>query len=94
VINPDQTPSLLDVQDAGLKDRATRGRMESVMHSSQRYRRNAEVCLKAAYAGGSHYQNLNLYMAQAWLKLAGHQEAIDRLLTKGVASCDRFGVAP
>jgi hypothetical protein len=52
------------------------------MHSSQRYRRNAEVCLKAAYAGGSHYQNLNLSMAHAWLKLAGHQEAIDRLLTE------------
>ncbi len=51
------------------------------MHNSQRYRSNAEVCLKAAHACGSHYQSLNLLMAQTWLKLARHDQAIDHLLT-------------
>ena len=50
------------------------------MHNSQRYRHNAAVCLRAARnAGKSHYKSLNLLMAQAWLKLAGHDEAIDPL---------------
>jgi hypothetical protein len=53
------------------------------MRNSQRYRHNANVCPRAAHsADGSHYQSLNLLMAQAWLKLAGQDEAIDRLFAE------------
>jgi hypothetical protein len=46
------------------------------MRNSQRYRHNAADCLQAARnAGASHYKSPNLLMAQAWLKLAGHDEA-------------------
>jgi hypothetical protein len=53
------------------------------MRNSQRYRQNADACLQAAdSADGSHYRRLNLLMAQAWLKLAGQDEMIDRLFAE------------
>ena len=56
------------------------------MRNSQRYRHNANVCLRAAHnADGSRYQSLNLLMAQAWLKLAG-QDRGDRPPIRGVGN--------
>ncbi len=53
------------------------------MRDSERYRENAADCLLAAEnAHERHSQRLNLLVAQSWLVLANHDDAMDVLLAK------------
>ena len=52
------------------------------MHDSERYRRNAADCLLAAQnAREPHYRRLYLSMAQSWLSLAYHGDAMHDLMS-------------
>jgi hypothetical protein len=50
------------------------------MNDAQRYRMNAAECLSAAERCGPAYRDLTLAIAESWLALARHQEAMDELL--------------
>jgi hypothetical protein len=51
------------------------------MHDSERHRRNAADCLKAARkAREPHYRRLYLLMTQSWLSLARQDDATNDLL--------------
>jgi hypothetical protein len=46
------------------------------MHESQRYRRNAAECLRAAQEASDHlHREVHLSMALSWLSLAREDEA-------------------
>jgi hypothetical protein len=50
------------------------------MNDVHRYRMNAAECLSAAERCGPAYRNLTVSIAETWLALARHQEAMDELL--------------
>jgi hypothetical protein len=50
------------------------------MKDAQRYRMNAAECLSAAERCGQDYRGLTLDIAESWLSMARHQEAMDDLL--------------
>jgi hypothetical protein len=50
------------------------------MTDAQRYRMNAAECLSAAERCGPAYRRLTLAIAEKWLSLARHEEAMDGLL--------------
>jgi hypothetical protein len=50
------------------------------MNDAQRYRVNAAECLSAAERCGPAYRDLTVSIAETWLALARHQEAMDELL--------------
>jgi hypothetical protein len=50
------------------------------MTDAQRYRVNAAQCLSAAERCGPAYRDLTLSIAETWLALARHHDAIDELL--------------
>jgi uncharacterized coiled-coil protein SlyX len=50
------------------------------MNDAQRYRMNAAECLSAAERCGPAYRDLTVSIAETWLALARHQEAMDELL--------------
>jgi hypothetical protein len=53
---------------------------ELPMNDAQRYRMNAAECLSAAERCGPAYRDLTVCMAETWLALARHQDAMDGLL--------------
>jgi len=60
------------------------------MHSSQRYRYNANECLLAAREASQPYRRkLRLSMASSWLSLACQDEAMDNLLASLDTAEDR-----
>jgi hypothetical protein len=50
------------------------------MNDAQRYRMNAAGCLSAADRCEQPYRRLTLTIAETWLSLARHEEAMDELL--------------
>jgi hypothetical protein len=50
------------------------------MNDAQRYRMNAAECLSAAERCGPAYRDLTVSIAETWLALARHQDAMDELL--------------
>jgi hypothetical protein len=50
------------------------------MNDAQRYRMNAAECLSAAERCGPAYRDLTVSIAETWLALARHQDAIDEVL--------------
>jgi hypothetical protein len=50
------------------------------MNDAQRYRENAAECLSAAERCEPAYRDLTVSIAETWLALARHQEAMDELL--------------
>jgi hypothetical protein len=52
------------------------------MCDAQRYRMNAAECLSAAERCGLAYRDLTVSIAETWLSLARHEEAMDGLLGK------------
>jgi hypothetical protein len=50
------------------------------VNDAQRYRMNAAECLSAAERCGPAYRDLTLAIADSWLALARHQDAMDGLL--------------
>jgi hypothetical protein len=50
------------------------------MNDVQRYRVNAEECLSAAERSEQPYRRPALAIAEAWLSLARHEEAMEELL--------------
>jgi hypothetical protein len=50
------------------------------MNDAQRYRMNAAECLSAAERCEQPYRRLTLAIAETWLSLARHEEAMDALL--------------
>jgi hypothetical protein len=50
------------------------------MNDAQRYLVNAAECLSAAKRCGPAYRDLTVSIAETWLALARHQEAVDELL--------------
>jgi hypothetical protein len=64
------------------------------MNDAQRYRMNAAQCLSAAERCEQPHRRPALAMAEAWLSLARHEEAMDGLLAiwaEGEATHDRRG---
>jgi hypothetical protein len=57
-----------------------RGNGKLPMNDAQRYRMNAADCLSAAERCGPAYRELTVSIAQTWLALARHQDAMDGLL--------------
>jgi hypothetical protein len=53
---------------------------ELPMNDAQCYRMNAAECLSAAERCGPDYHDLTVCMAETWLALARHQDAMDGLL--------------
>jgi hypothetical protein len=47
------------------------------MSDVERYRRNAAECLSAADRCEQPYRHLTLAIAETWLSLARHEEAMD-----------------
>jgi hypothetical protein len=58
-----------------------RGNLRVAVSDAQRYRKNAVECLSAAERCEPTYRGLTFAIAQAWLSLARHEEAMDGLLT-------------
>jgi predicted Zn-dependent protease len=50
------------------------------MNDVQRYRVNAQECLSAAERCEPAYRDLTISIAETWLALARHQDAMDGLL--------------
>jgi hypothetical protein len=50
------------------------------MNDARRYRMNAAECLSAAQRCGPAYRDLTVSIAETWLALARHQDAMDELL--------------
>jgi hypothetical protein len=50
------------------------------MNDARRYRMNAAECLSAAQRCGPAYRDLTVSIAETWLSLARHQDAMDELL--------------
>jgi hypothetical protein len=50
------------------------------MPDAQRYRVNAAECLSAAERCGPAYRDVTVSIAETWLALARHQDAMDELL--------------
>jgi hypothetical protein len=50
------------------------------MKDVQRYRLNAAECILAGERRESPYRNLTFALAETWLSLARHEEAMDELL--------------
>jgi hypothetical protein len=56
------------------------GQRRVAMNDAQRCRMNAAECLSAAERCGQPYRRLTLSIAETWLSLARHEEAMDALL--------------
>jgi hypothetical protein len=50
------------------------------MDDAQRYRTNAAECLSAAKRYGPAYRDLTVSIAETWLSLARHEDAMDRFV--------------
>jgi hypothetical protein len=50
------------------------------MNDAQRYRMNAAECILAGERCGPAYRDLTISIAETWLALARHQDAMDELL--------------
>jgi hypothetical protein len=50
------------------------------MNDAQRYRMNAAECLSAAERCGPAYRDLTVSIAETWLALVRHEDAMDELL--------------
>jgi hypothetical protein len=62
------------------------------MHDSERYRRNAADCLRAAgNASDLYYKRFNLLIAQAWLGLAIEDDVVGVLLGDAPPQADVEG---
>jgi hypothetical protein len=63
------------------------------MTDAQRYRMNAVECLSAAERCGPPYRDLTVSIAETWLAMARHEDAIDELLatwSKAAPPCRPF----
>jgi hypothetical protein len=73
------TDSASSAGGASGKDGA-RGNGRVAHDDAQRYRMNAAQCLSAAERCGPAYRDLTICMAETWLALARHQDAMEGLL--------------